>query len=79
MTKEELRHKLRAEGVRDDAYNLGGESVDESYVLQREGDFWVVYYSERGLRSGATLFITEDEACAYLCERLHRDPTTKQP
>jgi hypothetical protein len=78
MMKEELRRKLRAEGIRDDAYDVDGELVDERYVLQRQGDSWVVYYSERGLRSHETSFRSEDEACAYLYERLQRDPTTKR-
>lgn len=79
MTREDLRRRLRAEGVREDAYNLDGELVDESYVLEREGARWVVYYSERGLRTGMTSFTNEDEACDYLYERLHGDPTTRQP
>jgi len=46
-------------------YGLTEPPIDEQGVLGREGDKWVVYYFERGERSGLRVFDTEDQACRY--------------
>ena len=76
MTRDSLRKMLRESGIRDQAYDLDGEYVDEAYVLARDGIEWAVFYSERGLRSGLRRFQTETEACEYLRTLLINDPTT---
>jgi len=78
MKREELRRLLAANGVRDDAYELSGGDVDEAYVLGKERGRWVVFYSERGLRSGVQRFQSEDEACRYLYEELLGDSAARR-
>ena len=77
MTKESLIQALQSLGICRDAYSLDGDSVDEAYVLEAERDDWVVYYSERGLRSGLQRFKRESDACEYLYERLARDANAR--
>jgi hypothetical protein len=78
MNREELRQRLDAEGIRKDAYDLGGTPCEECLRLERVVDGWVVYYAERGLRTNERYFNSESEACSYLADRLIRDPTTRQ-
>ena len=73
-----LRHLLDAEGIDPGAYSLDGGMPSETYVLERRPDGWLVYYSERGVRTAETRFESEDEACGHLLELLLRDPTTRR-
>ena len=77
MTRDELRRLLEEQAIRTDAYALSGASIDEAYVLSVEGAEWMVYYSERGLKSGLRRFKEESEACDYIYELISGDPTTK--
>lgn len=72
-----LKLILNAEDVDNAAYSLDGGMPSEAYVLEGRGDHWAVFYSERGLRIGETVFEAEDEACSYLLELLLRDSTTR--
>lgn len=81
MSVEELRLLLRRRPVPPDAFALLSGAPDEAFVLERDGHHWVVFYSERGLRSEESRFTSEDEACSELYGRLARafrfddDPT----
>ncbi len=77
MTRTELQKKLYSQHIRTDAYSLDGTTYDECYILDKEDSNWVVYYSERGLKTNKQKFITEDEACSYLYNKLKNDPTVK--
>lgn len=77
MNRDELIDKLNTAGVRRDSYNLNGESVDEAYVVSRDSTDWIVYYSERGLRSGVRKFPTESAAFDDVYVRLCKDPTVR--
>ncbi len=79
MDTSALRRLLDAEGIDPDAYSLDGGMPDEAYVLERRPDCWLVFYSERGLRTAETRFESESGACAHLLELLLRDPTTRRP
>ena len=70
MNRADLRLLLEAEGVPVDAYSLGGQISDECLCLRIVEGGWTVFYSERGGRSGAMNFDTEDEACDYMATRL---------
>ena len=78
MDLRELERLLRAEGVRDDAYALGGGLPAEAYCIDRDGAEWVVYYSERGVRTGLRRFSSESAACQYLLNELRDDPSTRR-
>jgi hypothetical protein len=75
MNRQELRAVLREERIRDDAYDLKGGHLPETYSLGEANNIWFVYYSERGLESGKKEFVSETEACEYLLNKLKEDPT----
>ena len=78
MDRETLERRLRAEGFRADAYDfVGDDTANETLVLRPEGKNWIVYYAERGLMTGKTLFPSEAHACEYLLETLRNDPTSR--
>ena len=77
MNVEELKKKLRESGISDDSYVLDGRVAMDQYVLDREGDQWIVYYEERGNRNRLQHFATEDQACEHLLKWLLKDPTTR--
>ena len=79
MNTKELQEAAKAGNVDERFLSLHGEVKDESYVFEREeGKGWCVYYSERGQRSGERFFITEEEACAFIFDRLNRDPNVRR-
>jgi hypothetical protein len=78
MNRTTLKELLDAENVDPAAYSLEGGMPFEAYVLNRSASAWVVFYSERGLRSGEVEFRTEGEACEYLLTLVLHDPTTRR-
>ena len=77
MDRNQLAATLQREGIRPDAYALNGGHPSEAYVLDREGGRWIVYYSERGLRTGLESFIDEADACRHLLALLRNDTSTR--
>ena len=78
LTRARLEALLDAENVSGDSYELHGGRADEALVMEERGGAWIVYYAERGLRSGERTFQTEDEACRFMLDRLLRDPSTRR-
>ena len=76
LTLNTLSDLLKSRGIHSDAYSLPGGLPNESYCIDRDGTDWLVYYSERGLRSGLQRFNTESDACSHLLSILIRDATT---
>ncbi len=72
MTVAELMAWCEQTGVPRDAVALDGGPADEAYVLEDLRTEWVVYYSERGRRTGERRFATEAEACLDVQDRLVR-------
>jgi len=72
MNKSELKERLEREGARTNLYTLEGGFPNEAYVLNRTGNQWEVYYSERGQKSGLEIFDNENDACEYLYKDLKR-------
>lgn len=70
MTKYELKNLLFKEDVKPDSYSLEGDTPNEAYCLNRHGNIWEVYYSERGNKTGLKEFNSEDAACKHLYELL---------
>ena len=71
MNIYELEKKLKATNVPAECYSLmKGGLPNEVYCLNTENGNWVVYYSEKGKRSGLTVFKSESEACAYFYDKL---------
>lgn len=80
MNAAELENQLRSACIRLDSYSLDGIPKDEALILEPStGNGWKIYYSERGLRSGEKVFITEDEACQCFLEIVMQDPLMREP
>ncbi len=73
MRIEELEQILKSEGFCEDSYSLSGGNHNERYEIDQSNGVWIVYYSERGLKSGKIEFSSESEACTYLLEILRKD------
>ena len=72
LTCESLASLLSDRHVPADAYCLVGGLPNESYCIDHQGDKWLVYYSERGCRSGLREFAAEGDTCHYLLSLLER-------
>jgi hypothetical protein len=83
MDRSSLRKFLDRERIDPRSYGLDGPSGlragdrDERYSMEATSSGWVVYYSERGLRSGELAFDSEDEACRHVLDLLLRDDTNR--
>lgn len=78
LDRESLRLRLAAENIDLRAVELDGGFADEALVLERRAIGWAVYYAERGLRSDERLFATEQDACAFVLDRVLRDPSVRR-
>ena len=71
MNLNELERKLKAAKVPASCYSImKGGLPNEVYCLAAENGRWVVYYSERGKRSGETFFKSESQACDCFYSKL---------
>jgi len=71
MNIYELERKLKIANVPQSIYSImKGGLPNEVYCLTSENGNWIVYYSERGNRSGLTVFKNESEACIYFYNKL---------
>ncbi|ACX89995.1 conserved hypothetical protein [Pectobacterium parmentieri WPP163] len=66
MNKKDLKERLIKEKVSRTLYSLDGRLPSEKLCLDHDNGCWVVYYSERGIKTGMVNFPTEDEACEYI-------------
>ena len=78
MKNRELRSILSSEGFRESSYSFDEKHPDEALCLSQEDNQWLVFYAERGLRTGKVTFMTEDEACGYFLDKMRADPTTRK-
>lgn len=70
MNLKDLAEELERGGVRRDSYSLDGGHQNDTLCVDRRGDLWVVYYSERGREWDLQTFTSESAACAELRTRL---------
>jgi len=77
MNKIDLKNKLKAENVSGSIYSLDGGLPNEKLCLDFNGEFWIVYYSERGGRTGVKEFLSEEDACQYLYDAINAIVTGK--
>ena len=71
MTKEELRTKLRQEGIPENWYSLeNAGNRDQKICLDNQSRKWVVYYSERGAKLRLKDHNSENAACEDVYNRL---------
>jgi len=79
VNKQKLLEALRKENIREDAYDLNGGHLAETYTLKEAHGKWAVYYSEHGLESNRREFGSESEACEFFLNKLRKDPTAHKP
>ncbi len=72
MTLKELELRLVSDNFPKDAYCLTGGLPNEAFTIEHFGGEWLVYYSERGQRSGLKTFETEQEATDYFYRLIAR-------
>lgn len=72
VTLGDVAQELHRRGIPENAYCLTGGLPNEAYTIDQTGDRWLIYYSERGCRSGLEEFASEREACAALLRVLIR-------
>lgn len=73
-TRLALAAYLDALGVSPDRFSLYGRSdADDSYVLDKRPEGWVVFYAERGGKTPITVYENEADACADMLSRVSND------
>lgn len=73
MNIKELEKVIKSENIPSDCYSImKGGLPNETYCLVSENNNWIVYYSERGNRSGLKKFKNESEACKYFYEQIKK-------
>ncbi len=77
MNLNELKKELESLGVNEQTYSLYSDIGDEKYCLERTGERWCFYYSERGQKTGERSFDTESDACEYMYSIIESDPTVR--
>ncbi|WP_259463005.1 hypothetical protein [Pectobacterium parmentieri] len=66
MNKKDLKERLIKEKVSRTLYSLDGRLPSEKLCLDHDNGCWIVYYSEREIKTGMVNFPTEGEACEYI-------------
>ena len=67
MTVDEMGALFRRNGVPEDYYVLDGSlGPGECYGIEKTGDGWAVYYSERGGKNVLDRVSGEDAACPLM-------------
>ncbi|HOP11758.1 MAG TPA: hypothetical protein PK629_09745 [Oscillospiraceae bacterium] len=65
MTTKDLKTELIKLAIPDNSYSLKGGLPNEMYCISELDGKWLVYYSERGIKSALKIFNSEGEACNY--------------
>ena len=71
MNINELINELERLGISQELYSLHGGTPNEKLCLIHEKK-WIIYYSERGLRTSAKEYASEDEACEVFLRKVKR-------
>lgn len=79
MNKDELCSTLINIGISRSYYSLEGGLPNEKLCLDYESGKWIVYYSERGIRTGIQYFDSEDDACNYLLHAIEESASVTKP
>jgi hypothetical protein len=72
MTKSELKDLLIKESIPTHFYSLDGGLPYDAWCIAKTPTGWDVYYTERGEKYQVENFITEEEACERLHQRIKK-------
>lgn len=70
MKNNSLAEKLQEAGVPAEAYTLYSKARDETLTIEFEDGYWIVYYYERGLRTGLREFPDCKDAEEYFFDKI---------
>ncbi len=77
MTRDEFYSAVNDENIMPHSYSLYS-TKDDSFILDKVGGAWCVYYTERGSQSRWESFKTESDALEYLLKTLMKSHTSRQ-
>jgi len=74
MTISKLKENLENLKVPTNYYSLliGGYPNECFCLIESEQDTFQVYYSEKGHKQKVKMFLTENDACEYMLEKLKK-------
>jgi len=67
---KELNAKLTSTGYPETSYCLGENQRNDCLVLTEDGEFWSVFYMERGVRFSPAFFVDIDDAVHFFLWKL---------
>ncbi|AIT09871.1 hypothetical protein LO80_07740 [Candidatus Francisella endociliophora] len=70
MTRKELIDILDKLSIDRNLYTFDTNLPEDKYTMNKEGSFWVVYYSERGVIFDKKSFESNLDASKYLIKKL---------
>lgn len=70
---ENLHAKLAVAGYSESSYCLGRTQKDDCLTLCEDGEFWSVFYMERGVRFAPAFFVDVDDAVHFFLWKLTND------
>lgn len=73
QTIRELLDWMKANCYNDDSYAIGGKTIYEGFGLEKSGEGYAWYYTERGSRDVQKQFATEAEAVAFAHRSISAD------
>jgi hypothetical protein len=73
MGLAELRSQLENDGFDRHLYSFDRLSPPmEGYILEKLGDRWIIFYTERGLFRDIANFLYEGDACDFFLHTMRR-------
>lgn len=72
MTIKELEKFLIKKGAPRDMYSLSGGLPNEAFCIERSGNKWHLYYSERGCKRTIGYFDSEDKVTSAFLSKVDR-------
>jgi hypothetical protein len=73
MNMLELRHRLERDGYDQRWYSFDREAPPlEGFILEKVGERWIVFYTERGEIRDIANFENEFDACDYFYEKMQK-------
>ncbi|HEX8532077.1 MAG TPA: hypothetical protein VF646_18710, partial [Cytophagales bacterium] len=72
-TESELAEWMKANCYNFDNYSIGGNMIHEGHGMDRTGEMFTWYYTERGRKNAIKTFPTEAEIVAYAYGQIQSD------
>lgn len=76
-TAVELENWMKANCYNQMSYSINGNLIFEGFGIEKKGEYYVWYYTERGQRNDLKHFSTEEDAIAYAYQQIKDDKWAK--